>query len=352
MENMTVGVLAIVVPLLLSSLIRRSIVVPLKDAVAVSSRIASGDLSQSVTCDRSDEIGELLSAMKTMQGNLHELLSGLRDGAVRVGTASAQLAASSHQVSVGSEEQSEAASSMAAAVEQMTSNIDNIAQNTRDAHQTSRNAGELSDRSATVVDGTVSEMRAIAESVNQSAVLIQRLGESSEQISAIVNVIKEIADQTNLLALNAAIEAARAGEQGRGFAVVADEVRKLAERTAKSTQEIGNMIEAIRGGTLDAVQQMQVSSERVNQGVSLAGQAGDSMVQIHDSTAQVVQALTDINGAMSEQSSATLDLSRNVERIAHMVEENSAATREVAGAAADLEALAKSMQQSVGRFRL
>jgi methyl-accepting chemotaxis protein len=241
---------------------------------------------------------------------------------------------------------------MAAAVEQMTVGVDNIAQNSQTANNLSRRAGELSADGGQVVGTVVREIKLIADAVNQSAAIIDDLGQQSEKISAIVNVIKEIADQTNLLALNAAIEAARAGESGRGFAVVADEVRKLAERTSKSTQEISSMIGAIQSGTQNAVSSMNSGVSRVNNGVTLATQAGESIREIESNARQVVDTVADITSSLREQSVASTEIAKNVERIAQMAEENSLAVAENASTANQLERLSESLEAEVRRFRL
>ncbi|MBV5337239.1 MAG: hypothetical protein J0653_04540, partial [Deltaproteobacteria bacterium] len=196
------------------------------------------------------------------------------------------------------------------------------------------------------------EINNIAESVNSSNEIIHALGEQSTQISGIVNVIKEIADQTNLLALNAAIEAARAGEQGRGFAVVADEVRKLAERTTLSTKEIASMITTVQQDTQSAVSSMGEGREQVESGVQMAAKTGESMSLVQDATHQVINIVEDISTALREQSTASLQIAQNVEKIAQMTEENSAATNEVSRSANQLEQLAVDLKASVGHFRV
>jgi methyl-accepting chemotaxis protein len=241
---------------------------------------------------------------------------------------------------------------MAAAVERMTVGIDHISKNAVDANDISNAAGNLSSEGGRIVGTVIDEIRKIAESVNDSANIIDELGRQSDEISAIVNVIKEIADQTNLLALNAAIEAARAGESGRGFAVVADEVRKLAERTTKSTQEISAMISAIQNGTQSAVGAMRNGVIRVNEGVSLATQAGEAMSQIQGNSASVVQTVSDISSALREQSTASSEIARNVQHIAEMAEENNAVVSENAETAHKLEQLAEGLQTEIRRFRV
>jgi methyl-accepting chemotaxis protein len=241
---------------------------------------------------------------------------------------------------------------MAAAVEEMTVSIDQVSEHAREAQSISQSSSELSTRGSDVILKVVEDMRGIAETVHESSAIIEGLGKQSDQIYSIVQAIKEIADQTNLLALNAAIEAARAGEQGRGFAVVADEVRKLAERTTRSTEEIAAMIQKIQGGTKQAVASMEVGVERVNQGVSLAGQAGDAIRQIQSGAQRVGVAVTDISAALKEQSIASSEIARHVEQVAQMSDENHTATQDNAQSALHLEELAMSLQGAVERFKV
>lgn len=238
------------------------------------------DLTRRLEVSGKDEVGQVAEAFNHLVGNLQSIIHQVDENAVEVLRLSERLATTSSQVASSSEQQSESASSMASAVEEMTVSIDQVAEHAREAQNISQSSSELSARGSDVILKVVEDMRGIAETVHESSAIIEGLGQQSDQIFSIVKVIKEIADQTNLLALNAAIEAARAGEQGRGFAVVADEVRKLAERTTRSTEEIASMIKKIQGGTKQAVASMEVGVERVNQGVSLAGQAGDAIREI------------------------------------------------------------------------
>ncbi|MBK8401130.1 MAG: methyl-accepting chemotaxis protein [Propionivibrio sp.] len=314
--------------------------------------MATGDLSIHVDLGTRDELKRVGDSLNDMTTAFRSLIQNVQSGAGQVHDATTRLSASSAKIRLSTEQQSEAASAMAAAVEQMTVGVDHISKNAQDASSLSQRAGELSVTGGNVVGTVVHEIQMISQAVNQSATIIDDLGQQSEKISAIVNVIKEIADQTNLLALNAAIEAARAGESGRGFAVVADEVRKLAERTSKSTHEISQMIVAIQNGTNNAVTSMNGGVQRVSSGVTLALQAGTSIGEIEGSSRQVMQTVSEISSSLREQSVASTEIARNVERIAQMAEENSAAVAENAATASQLERLSESLKAEAHRFKL
>ena len=225
-------------------------------ASAVTKRIAAGDLTTTVDCAAGDN-DSLLANIRTMQHTLRDMISTIIGNAEQVATSADELMHASEEVADRARQQSDAASSMAAAVEEMAVSIDQVKENADEAHGISIDAGNISQEGAAVIHNAANEMRKISDAVQSSSAIVEDLGRQSDQITSIVNTIKEIADQTNLLALNAAIEAARAGEQGRGFAVVADEVRKLAERTSLSTTEIGGMVGKIQNGTRSAVNSMQ-----------------------------------------------------------------------------------------------
>jgi len=312
----------------------------------------SNDLSRRVTVTGQDEIGRIGHSFNQMIQSFQEIIQQVISNSHGVMQAAGKLSESSRRVAVRSQSQSEATTSMAAAVEEVTTSIGHVADSSQETHNIAHKSGELSSQGGEVVQGAAMEMSKIADSVNQSSQFIQQLGEHSNHISAIVNVIKEIADQTNLLALNAAIEAARAGEQGRGFAVVADEVRKLAERTARSTMEITTMIGSIQSGTQHAVSSMQEGCARVTEGVAMANRAGESMSQISDGANRVITAVSDISSALREQSAASNQVAQKVEIIAHMTEENSAAANEIAGEAQQLESLAGALENAVSRFKV
>jgi methyl-accepting chemotaxis protein len=241
---------------------------------------------------------------------------------------------------------------MAASVEELSVSIDQMREHATDSNALAVRSGEAAREGRDVTRSASREMEAIAEGARQSAGIVSELGSLSTEISGIVNVIKEIADQTNLLALNAAIEAARAGEQGRGFAVVADEVRKLAERTASSTEQIGGMIARIQSGTQRAVEAMESDVGRANNGEQLARKAGESIEQIEQRASEVVRSVNEIQMALSEQSAAAKDVAVRVERIAQMTETSSSASRQTSTNASQVSALAGRLNQLMSGFRV
>ena len=320
-------------------------------AMQVTRQIAAGDLTTDVPCAVGDT-NSLLASMKEMQQTLRRMIEEIVEGAGQLSMASGQLLQASEEVAKRSQQQSESASSMAAAVEEMTVSIDQVGENAREAHHISVQAGELSSHGTEVVRHAADEMNRIASAVQSSAMVIEELGHQSDQITQIVKTIREIADQTNLLALNAAIEAARAGEQGRGFAVVADEVRKLAERTSRSTTEITSMVERIQKGTRDAVSSMETGVTQAGNGVELAGQAGASIAEIRDGAMRVVNVVNNISDSIREQGAVSSDIAKSIENIARMSEESSQAVQETARAARHLQQLSSSLHNLVTRFRL
>ncbi|PKO70109.1 MAG: chemotaxis protein [Betaproteobacteria bacterium HGW-Betaproteobacteria-14] len=347
--------IALLAAAVLATWIIRSVTGPLggepDEAKAVVEKIAQGDLTADIKV-RAGDSSSLIAATRNMQISLRKMVADLKQNAEGVASAAQQLSSSSSQVATATAHQSEAASSMAAAVEEMTVSINHVSDSAREAHSVTAETGDLSQEGNRVIEDTVAEMQHISKTVGEAADTIQAVGESSQKISSIVQVIKDVADQTNLLALNAAIEAARAGEQGRGFAVVADEVRKLAERTAQATTEISGMIDAVQSSAHAAVGTMQQAVSRVEQGVGMAQKASDSMLGISGGAQRVVSSVNEISNALKEQSVASNEIASNVEKIAQMSEENSAATREAADTAHQLEELAVATRQAVSQFRV
>jgi len=314
--------------------------------------LVNGDMTGEVVISGRDEMGEILCAVQSSKVLLGAVVDQIISVSGNIDARAKHLTSSMGKVEKSSQAQSESATSMAAAVEEMTVSIDQVASNAGDVRQISDNSKSLANDGGKVVQQVVGDMEKINIAVMNAATTIEDLGKKSEQIQNIVKSIKEIADQTNLLALNAAIEAARAGEQGRGFAVVADEVRKLAEKTSKSTQEISAMTETITGSTNEAVKEMEAAVEMVKSGAVLAQQAGAAIVGINDGALRVQGGVEDISTSIEEQSVAGREIAVNVEKVAQMSEENSASVREISSTVEKLERLSQSLEESVKHFRI
>ena len=337
----------------LSYAIIRSITRPLNLLQSTISEVEKhSDFSRRVPVDSSDEVGLTAKSFNELMGVLQQSFGVIMGNVAQVSEAAHRLSAASKQVASSSEQGSEDASAMAATVEELTVSINHIAENARAALSISNKSGELSIQGGKIIHSATTEMTHIAETVRLSSKTIEELGQQSNQISTIVQVIKEVAEQTNLLALNAAIEAARAGEQGRGFAVVADEVRKLAERTTKATEDITKMIGAMQASAHAAVVTTSGAVSQVAGGVALAHQAGDAINQIRESSEQVIAVVNEITVALAEQGSASNSIAGHVEKVAQITEKNSAAANESASAAHQLDELAKSMRDTVSRFKI
>lgn len=345
-------VVGIAAGLILSLVITRNITVPLAEVVEIANAIANKQLNLTVPAGGSNETGQLLTAFGRMQRSLHEVLGGVRSSSGDLSQSALQLQENAAQISQASQQQSEAASAMAAAVEELTTSIEQVAQRAQQAQASADQTRDQSRQGSSVVRNTANEMRAIASKVRDSAEMTRKLGERSQAIDSIVGTIRDIADQTNLLALNAAIEAARAGEQGRGFAVVADEVRKLAERTSQSTQQIGGLIATIRSEIEVVVGDMQSGEVQMESGVALAEQAQSAIDAISNNANEINQLVHDISLALKEQTTASQDVARNVEQVAQLSEENSRAVMQTADATVHLKTLASQLDKAVHSFRL
>jgi methyl-accepting chemotaxis protein/aerotaxis receptor len=333
-------------------IVRRFVVKPVDEIKDHLSEVVNGHMSGQVDISGRDEMGEILCSVQSTKVLLGSIIDQIASVSGHIDDRAKQLSESMTKVAEASHSQTEAANTMTSAVEKMTSSIDQIAENAGEVRRVSDNSTLLASEGGKIVQEVVDDMASTNQAVMNTAQTMQQLGEQSDRIQNVVKVIKEIADQTNLLALNAAIEAARAGEQGRGFAVVADEVRKLAEKTGRSTQEIAGMVEEIRGSTSHAIAEMEATVEMVKAGSVMAGKAGNSIVEINDGVSRVLSGVEDISSSIREQSVASREIAVNVEKVASMSGENSAAVREVFGTVEDLEMLSKALEQSIRHFRI
>ncbi len=314
--------------------------------------LVNGNMSSPVNIDGRDEMGEILCSVQSAKVLLGALVDQNGTITLAIEERARLLAKAVAQVEDSANQQVESASNMAAAIEEMSVSIDQVAENAASVRDISEGSSKLADSGRKIVQGVVDDLGTTSKALMGAAKTIQELGNKSTQIQSIVTAIKEIADQTNLLALNAAIEAARAGEQGRGFAVVADEVRKLAEKTANATQEIANMTHEIHDSTHLAVTEMGQVVEMVKHSTTLAGQADDAIIGINGGATRVLQGMGDISDSIQQQSAAGREIAVNVERVAQMSEATSTAVNEVSAVVLKLEQLAHSLDQSIGHFKI
>lgn len=324
---------------------------PLDNCVLIANRLAEGDFSVSVSNDRKDEIGRLLAAIGGMIEEWKRVVGEVKTSADNLASASSQINTTADQMLSGASAQSQMATQVATASHEMSVSIVDIARNANHISAAVTQTGAMARDGKTVVDKAVHEVREIAATVAESSEFMRSLGDQSRQIGDIINVINDIADQTNLLALNAAIEAARAGEQGRGFAVVADEVRKLAERTSNATAEIGGMIRTIQEGVRMAVGSMEKASKSVEGGVALSQGAGSALDEIVARIENLDALGQQIASATTEMAATSEDISRDIESIAAVTKQASCGSEEAALSSAQLTSLSVSLQQLVNRFR-
>ncbi len=333
-------------------MLNRAVLFPVTRLVDVANRIAEGDLTQKVAVSGSDEIGTLATALNTVSANLNTMVSKINTTARHVADSTARIVDVSRQMEEGAGKQAEQTHKVARSMEQMEATSGEMSRHAEEASGAAAQASEVAVRGGEIVRHSIDGMLQVSSTVQESAEKVEQLARQSEQIDQIVSVIEEIANQTNLLALNAAIEAARAGEQGRGFAVVADEVRGLANRTTEATREIAEMVKVIQSGTEAAVVSMKAGRKEAEEGVEMANQAGVSLEQIVEMVSSLSDRIQQISRATMEQSAVTHDVTVNVATVSGISEQTERDARHCSASSSELAALAEELQRVVGEFKI
>ncbi|WP_412459355.1 methyl-accepting chemotaxis protein [Pseudomonas coronafaciens] len=330
----------------------KSITTPIATALHAAETIAKGNLAQPIAIDGTDEAGRLLLAMKTMQDKLRDTLQGISGSATQLASAAEELNAVTDESARGLVQQNNEIEQAATAVNEMTSAVEEVARNAVSTSQASRNAATSAGDGRDLVQETVSAIERMSGDVKGTAELIINLANESRDIGKVLDVIRSLADQTNLLALNAAIEAARAGEAGRGFAVVADEVRALAHRTQQSTSEIERMIGSIQSGTEQAVSSMRNSTERAESTLSIAKGAGLALNTINVAVEEINERNMVIASAAEEQAQVAREVDRNLVNIRDLSAQSTTGANQTSAASTELSRLAVDLNSMVSRFAL
>nr|WP_313200756.1 methyl-accepting chemotaxis protein [Pseudomonas sp.] len=348
----SVALLALIVGVIAGWLITQQITQPLRQTLALAARIAKGDLSQLEPVRRRDEMGQLQTRMSEMIASLRELIGGIDQGVGQLSQAASQLAASSEDTKLRINQQREETDQVATAMNQMSATVQEVAQNAEQASLAATNADQQAQLGDQVVGEAIGRIEQLAGQMDHCLAAMQHLAGESQRIGSILDVIKSVSEQTNLLALNAAIEAARAGEAGRGFAVVADEVRGLAQRTSTATEEIGQLIDSLHNGTDEVNRLLDSSKSLTEQSVELSRRAGQALGQITDTVSSIQGMNQQIATASEEQSVVAEQINRSVISVRDVSEQTGAASEQTASSSGELEQLGRQLRGMVGRFNL
>jgi len=345
-------VLALLLGILAAWLITRLIVAPLLETLKSAERVAAGDLSQNINVSRRDELGLLQSTMQRMTLNLRELIGELRDGVVQIASSAEELSAVTEQTSAGVNSQKLETDQVATAMNEMAATVQEVARSAEQASHAAVNAGHEARASDEVVRQAIEQITRLASEVGLSTDAMDGLKRESDKIGTVLDVIKSVAQQTNLLALNAAIEAARAGEAGRGFAVVADEVRSLAQRTQTSTEEIEGLITGLQSGTQQVAKILENSRTLTDSSVELTRRTATSLTDISRSVADIESMNLQIAAASEQQSTVAEEINRSVLNVREVSEQTAAASEETAASSIELARLGVHLQTLVSKFKL
>ncbi|AWM89819.1 methyl-accepting chemotaxis protein [Pseudomonas sp. 31-12] len=345
-------VLALAFGLLAAWAITRQIVIPLNQTLKVAERVAAGDLTQNLVSERRDELGQLQRAMQSMTLGLRELIGGISDGVTQIANAAEELSAVTEQTSAGVNSQKVETDQVATAMNEMTATVQEVARNAEEASEAAVAADQQAREGDKVVGEAIAQIERLALEVGNSTAAMGDLKRESDKIGSVLDVIKSVAQQTNLLALNAAIEAARAGEAGRGFAVVADEVRSLAQRTQKSTEEIEELIVGLQTGTQQVATIMDNSRSLTDSSVELTRRAGSSLESITRTVSAIQSMNQQIAAAAEQQTAVAEEINRSVLNVRDVSDQTSAASEETAASSVELARLGTHLQMLVGRFKV
>ena len=353
-RNLQIGatLLAMLFGVLAAWVITRQITRPLQDTLNAVQRIAEGDLTASVQVDRRDEMGQLQQGIQHMATTLRELIGGIRDGVGQIASAAEELSAVTEQTRAGANSQKSETDQVATAMHEMSATVQEVARNAEQASQAANEADGQARLGDQVVGEVIVQIERLAAEVSRSSEAMNGLQQESNKIGSVMDVIKAVAEQTNLLALNAAIEAARAGEAGRGFAVVADEVRGLAQRTQKSTEEIEALIAGLQNGTKQVAAAMRSSCSLTDSSVELTRKAGNSLGNITQAVSNIQSMNLQIAAAAEEQSAVAEEISRSILSVRDISEQTATASNETAASSAELARLGSQLQALVSRFRV
>ncbi|MDR2307546.1 MAG: methyl-accepting chemotaxis protein [Paucimonas sp.] len=348
----TATLLALLVGVLAAVIITRQITRPLRETMDAVEKIASGDLTQTLRVTRRDELGALQQGIARMGNTLRDLITGIRDGVTQIASAAEELSAVTEQTSAGANSQKVETDQVATAMHEMAATVQEVARNAEQASHAATNADDEARSGDKVVSEAISQIERLAHEVHRSTEAMTLLQQESQKIGSVMDVIKSVAEQTNLLALNAAIEAARAGEAGRGFAVVADEVRGLAQRTQQSTEEIEGLIASLQNGTQQVAEVMNGSRSLTDSSVELARKAGDSLDNITRTVSNIQSMNQQIAAAAEEQSAVAEEISRSILNVRDVSEQTAAASDETAASSVELARLGGHLQTLVSQFRV